>query len=47
MNHTRYFSALKGQFLSSLLSSCQSQLKLVERKFDGTFSFEQNPFIVN
>lgn len=25
----------------------QSQLKLVERKFDGAFSFEQNPFIVN
>lgn len=39
MNHTRYFPALKSQFLSLLLSSCQSQLKLVERKL----SFEQNP----
>lgn len=43
MNHTRYFSALKGQFLSSLLSCCQSQLKLVERKFDALSALNKIP----
>lgn len=47
VNHTHYFGALKGQFLPTFLSSCQAQLKLVERKLDGALSFEQNPFIVH
>lgn len=37
------FQSLKGQFLSTFLSSCQSQLKVVERKLDGALSFEQDP----
>lgn len=45
--HTHYFSAWRGHFLSAFLSSCQSQLKLVERKADEALSFEQNPFIVS
>lgn len=47
VNHTHHFGALKGQFLPTFLSSCQAQLKLVERKLDGALSFEQNPLLVH